>query len=313
MKAILLRARGGPEQLVYEDVRKPSPGTAHALVRVFATGITAAELKWDETYRTCDGADRIPSIPGHELCGVVEELGPGVTDIGVGEEVYALTEFCRDGTAAEFVVVRTADLAPKPHSLDYVQSAAVPLSALTAWQGLFDHGGVQAGQRVLIHGAAGGVGGFAVQLARWRNAHVAATASARDAEFVRGLGADEVIDYQTDRFDERLRDLDLVFDVVGGETLDRSFAVLKPGGILVSIAQPPSAEKARAHGVRALFFIVEPKRNDLIQIAKVIDAGRLKPIVAEVFPLERARQAFERGLAGHNRGKLVLSVSARDV
>lgn len=309
MKAIRLRARGGPEQLVYEEVREPSPGTSHALVRVLATGITPAELSWDETYRTCDGLERIPSVPGHELCGVVERLGPGVVDMRIGEEVYALTEFCRDGTAAEFVVVRASDLAPKPRSLDYVQSAAVPLSGLTAWQGLFHHGGLQKRQRVLIHGAAGGVGTFAVQLARWRNTHVAVTASSEDADFLRELGADDVIDYARDRFDERLRDFDLVLDVVGGETLERSFTVLKRGGILVSIAQPPSAEKAKAHGVRALFFIVEPSRNDLIEIARVIDAGHLKPIVAAVFPIASARQAFERGLAGHNRGKLVLTVT----
>lgn len=308
MKAVRLHARGGPEQLVYEEARKPVPGTGHTLVRVIATGITPAELTWDETYQTCDGAERIPSIPGHELSGVVDQLGSGVTGIQVGDEVYALTEFCRDGTAAEFVVVRTADLAPKPRTLSHTETAAVPLSGLTAWQGLFEHGRLTEGQTVLIHGGAGGVGSFAVQLAHWRNARVVATASAADLEFVKSLGADEVLDYSKDRFEEHVRDIDLVFDLVGGETLDRSFTVLKSGGTLVTIAQPPSVEKAAAHGVRALFFIVEPGKKDLIDLANVIDAGSLKPIVEAVLPLERARETFERG-SGHKRGKLILSVS----
>jgi NADPH:quinone reductase-like Zn-dependent oxidoreductase len=308
MKAVRLHARGGLEQLVYEDARKPVPGTGHALVRVVATGITPTELTWDETYQTCDGAERIPSIPGHELCGVVEQLGSGVSGIQVGDEVYALTEFCRDGTAAEFVVVRTADLAPKPRTLNHTETAAVPLSGLTAWQGLFEHGRLLEGQTVLIHGGAGGVGSFAVQLAHWRKARVVATASAADLEFVKSLGADEVLDYAKDRFDERVQNIDLVFDVVGGETLDRSFSVLKRGGTLVTVAQPPSAEKAAAHGVRALYFIVEPGRKDLIDLANVIDAGYLKPIVEAVLPLQRAREAFERARA-HKRGKLILSVS----
>jgi NADPH:quinone reductase-like Zn-dependent oxidoreductase len=308
MKAVRLHARGGPDQLVYEEARKPVPGPAHALVRVIATGITPTELTWSETYQTCDGADRIPSIPGHELSGVVEQLGSGVTGIQVGDEVYALTEFCRDGTAAEFVVVRTTDLAPKPRTLNHIEAAAVPLSGLTAWQGLFDHGKLEEGQTVLIHGGAGGVGSFAVQLAHWREARVVATASAADLEFVRSLGADEVLDYAKDRFEERVRDIELVFDLVGGETLNRSFSVLKRGGTLVTVAETPSAEKAAAHDVRALYFIVEPGRKDLMDLTSVIDAGHLKPVVEAVLPLDRIREAFERA-TGHKRGKLILSVS----
>src|SRR5919201_6808977 len=189
MKAVRLHRQGGPEQLVYEDAPEPELGAGDALIRVHFTGITPAELTWPDTYRNCDGSERLPAIPGHEASGVVVRVAGGVSEVSIGDEVYALTAFCRDGTAAEYVAVRAADLAPKPRTLDHVHAAAVPLSALTAWQALFDHAGLRGGQRVLIHGAAGGVGTFAVQLARWRGAQVTATASAANLDFVRSLGA----------------------------------------------------------------------------------------------------------------------------
>src|SRR3954453_10449706 len=187
VKAIRLHARGGPEQMVYEDAPLPAPAAGEALLRVCAAGITPTELTWSETYRTPDGHERLPTIPGHDVSGVVEVLGPGVSDVSPGDAVYGLIAFPRDGSAAEYVAVRAADLAPKPRSLDHVHAAAAPLSALTAWQAFFTHAGLSSGQRVLIHGAAGGVGAFAVQLARWRGAHVSATASVRHHEFLRGL------------------------------------------------------------------------------------------------------------------------------
>jgi NADPH:quinone reductase-like Zn-dependent oxidoreductase len=184
----------------------------------------------------------------------------------------------------------------------------VPLSALTAWQALFDHAKLEAGQHVLIHGAAGGVGSYAVQLARWKGAHVVATASARHSAFLQELGVEQVVDYATTRFEDVVKNVDVVFDTVGGDTPERSWRVLKPGGVLVSIVPNPSHERARAQGIRSIFFIVEPSRTQLIQIAELIDAGRVRPIVGEVVPLAKARDAFERGLAGHNRGKFVLRV-----
>jgi NADPH:quinone reductase-like Zn-dependent oxidoreductase len=232
-----------------------------------------------------------------------------VTGVHAGDAVYALTDFWRDGAAAEYVAVRASDLAPKPANLDHAQAAAVPLSALTAWQALFEHAGLAKGQRVLIHGAAGGVGVFAVQLARWRGARVIGTALARNADFLRELGADETIDYTSVRFEEKVRDVDVVLDTVGGETLERSWKVLRPGGVLVTVAGSAPAEKAAAFGVRALFFIVTPSRAQLIELGRIIEAGQLRPVVEAIVPLERAREAFERGLKGHNRGKLVLSVA----
>jgi NADPH:quinone reductase-like Zn-dependent oxidoreductase len=308
MKAVRLYARGGPEQLVYEDAPEPVLGPQDALVRVFATAITRTELTWDQTYQNADGSPRIPTIPGHEVSGVVEQLPPAIPGIAASDAVYALTDFPRDGAAAEYVAVRAADLALKPRSLDHVHSAAVTLSGLTAWQALFTHAGLERGQKVLIHGGAGGVGTFAVQLAHRKGAHVITTSSGSNLEFLRGLGADTTIDYATTRFEDELRDLDVVLDAVGGDVVERSWRVLRKGGVMVSVAKPVPENEAREHGVRGLFFIVEPDRGQLEELAKLIDAGSLKSIVASVFRLERVREAFELGLKGHTRGKIVLRV-----
>src|SRR6266568_4274007 len=309
MKAIRIHARGGPDHLVYEDVPQPHPGSGEVLVRVTATAVIANELRWNETYETKDGIKRVLPIPGRDLSGVVVELGPGVTTLSKGAEVYAMLDYGRDGAEAEYTIALPGELAPKPRTLDYVQAAAVPLSALTAWQALFEHAGLVAGQTVLIHGAAGGVGVFAVQLARWAGAQVIATASARNRDFLRELGASAVIDYTTTRFEEVVHDVDLVFDLVGGDTLQRSWQVIKPGGVLVSVVSPrPSFAEAKAHGVRPVWFIVEPNREQLIQIGDLIDTGQIRPIIETVLPLSQARQAYEQGARGHTRGKIVLRV-----
>jgi NADPH:quinone reductase-like Zn-dependent oxidoreductase len=223
--------------------------------------------------------------------------------------VYGLIDFRRDGADAEYVAVHAAGLAPKPATLTHEQAAAVPLSALTAWQALFDHGDLQSGERELIHGGAGGVGSFAVQLARWRGAHVAATASARDAELVRELGADEVIDYRAERFEDAVDVRDLVFDTVGGETWERSWNVLRPGGRLVSIAVPRPPKREPRDGRRAIWFVVEPNREQLIDIGNLIDGGRLRPIVSAVLPLAEGRAAYGAGHNGRGPGKTVLLVA----
>lgn len=308
MKAVRIHGRGGPAQLVYEDAPMPTLQPDDALVRVYATGITPAELTWDESYQNPDGSPRIPGIPGHEVSGVVEAIGPRATGVSVGETVYGLTDFPRDGAAAEYVAVRASNLAPKPQRIDHVQTAAVPLSGLTAWQALFDHGGLAAGQRVLIHGGAGGVGTFAVQLARWRGAHIIATASSSNADFLRKLGADEVIDYRAVRFEEAARDIDVVLDPIGGETQERSWRVLKRGGILVALSAPIQADVPAKYGARGVFFIVTPNQDELSEIARLIDAETVRPVVADVLSLARAREAFERGVQGHTRGKIVLQV-----
>lgn len=310
MKAIRIHARGGPDHLVYEDVPQPHPGSGEVLVRVTATAVIANELRWNETYETKDGSKRVLPIPGRDLSGVVVELGPGVTTLSEGAEVYAMLNYGRDGAEADYTIARPFELAPKPRTLDHVQAAAVPLSALTAWQGLFEQAGLVAGQSVLIHGGVGGVGVFAVQLAHWAGAQVIATASARNRGLLRELGANEIIDYTTTRFEDVIHDVDLVFDTVGGDTLQRSWQVIKPGGALVSIVSPPPpADVTQGHDVRFVWFVVEPNRDELVHIGALIDAGQIRPIIDTVFPLAEARQAYEQAAKGHTRGKIVLRVA----
>ena len=312
MKAIRMHTQGGPELLAYEDAPKPALQPGDALVRVIATSITKTELTWDETYRDCDGRPRIPTIPGHEFAGIVDALAPEAAGVRVGDAVYGLSSFCRNGSAAEFIAIRAADLAPKPHSLNFEQAAVVPLAGLTAWQALFDHAQIEKGERVLIHGAAGGVGTYAVQLANWKGAEVIATASAKDHKFLGELGASKVIDYTHERFEEKVQDVDVVLDAIGGETEQRSWSALRRGGILIGIVGPVAAEKAASLGVRGAFFIVEPNRTQLIEMGHLIDKGILRVVVRTVLPLARAREAFEQGLAGHGRGKIVLQVAAAE-
>jgi NADPH:quinone reductase-like Zn-dependent oxidoreductase len=247
------------------------------------------------------------------VSGVVAAVGEDAAGLAVGDAVYGLTDFWRDGAAAEFQLVRSRELAPKPASLDHVHAAAIPLSALTAWQALHDHGHLSEGQRVLVHGGAGGVGNFAVQLARIAGAEVITTAAAADRGFLRAIGADEVLDYRAEPFDERVREIDLVLDTVGGSVLERSFAVTRRGGTIVSLVEQPDSRLAAEHEVRTAFFVVEPNRDQLTALAQLADQGRLRAEVMDVFELASARDAFETGLRDHVRGKLVLRVVRDEV
>jgi len=281
------------------------PGAGEVLVRVHGAAGTPTELLWLSTWATPTGERRpFPIILGHEFSGEVATVGDGVADVAVGSHGYGLNDWFRDGVLAEYCVAREAEVAPKARSIDHLGAAVTPISALTAWQGLIERTHVAAGERVLVHGAAGAVGVFVVQLARWRGAIVIGTASAHNATFVRGLGAEEVIDYRAVRFEEIAREIDVVFDTVGGDTLDRSWGVLKPGGRLVTIAA--SVEGTSDPREREAFFIVRPDREQLNEIARLIDTGQLRPVVDRVFPLSLARQAFEHKAA---RGKAVLNVA----
>jgi NADPH:quinone reductase-like Zn-dependent oxidoreductase len=292
MRVVRLRAPGGPEQLAVEHADRPRPGPLEALVRVHAAAITRDELTWP--------VDRLPAIPCYELSGVVEQVGPGVAGVAAGEEVFALTPFDRDGVAADYTALPAELLVARPRALGHAESAAIPLPALAAWQGLFDHGRLGADERVLIHGAAGGVGAFAVQLARARGAHVTGTASAANLGPVRALGAHQAIDAAT-RFEDTVVPVDVVFDTAGGDRLRRSPALLRAGGRLVSVAeQPPDAGE---------YFTVEPNRDQLTALAKLADAGKLRPPPVEVFPLTSAREAFTRSLQPNRRGKVVLAAA----
>jgi NADPH:quinone reductase-like Zn-dependent oxidoreductase len=307
MKAILLRQVGGAESLRYEETPKPSPKEDQVLIKVHATAVTPTELAWYPTFHTPDGAARpFPIILGHEFSGVVEAIGPASKGIQTGDAVYGFNDWFMNGAQAEYCLTVPTSIAPKPAALDHTQAAAVPISALTAWQALIDRAQVSEGQRVLIHGAAGGVGSFAVQLARHKRAHVIATASAGNNGFVAALGADQVIDYRTTPFERVVRDVDVVVDTVGGDTRDRSWGVLRKGGKLVTIAA--DAEGRNDQRVRDAFFIVEPNRAQLMEIARLIGAGVMRPVVGAVFSMENFRHAYDQKPV---RGKNVLRVSER--
>ena len=308
MRAVRAHARGGAEQLRLEDAPKPEPRAGEALIRVHAAGITPTELEWSETWVDRQGHDRTPTIPSHEVSGVVEELGHGVTHVVAGEEVFGLVPFDHDGAAADYVAVRARDLAPKPVTLDHSRTAALPLSALTAWQALSEQAHVHPGNHVLVHGGAGGVGAFAVQIAKALGARVTATASAGDIEYVRSLGADVVIDYKATPFEEVVSDVDVVLDPIGGRTAEASLGVLNDGGSLISLAGPPAVTLPEGRDLSARFFIVEPERSQLIELARFVDDGRLRVEVADVFPLEDAAAAYEYGRTGRRRGKVVVQV-----
>lgn len=280
----------------------PSPMAGEALVRVHAAAITRNELDWP--------VDRLPATPSYELSGVVVGLTPDADTELVGDEVYALTGFDRDGVAADYASVPASLLARKPRTLDYVAAAALPLAGLSAWQGLFDHGRLEAGQRVLVHGAAGGVGHLAVQLAHHRGVHVIATASTANAEWVRQLGADQVIDDTVTPFDDAVNELDLVFDTVGGDRLQRSVAVVRLGGRLVSIAEAPPQVAATRRGITAVYFVVQPNQEQLVALAALVDAGNVRPAIDKVFSLTDAKAAFERSTTPGRHGKIVLSLTS---
>lgn len=309
MKAVRIHSYGGADVLSYEDAPRPVPAADEVLIRVHAAGVNPLDWKVRAGYLQGMLNYAFPVIIGTDVSGVVEEAGADVTGFQAGDAVYGYVDVTRAGAYAEYVAVPATMVVRMPQSLDHVQAAAVPLGALTAWQSLFDTAELDAGQTVLIHGAAGGVGTFAIQLAKLRGARVVGTASGHNLDFLRQLGADEAIDYTTTRFEEAVRDVDLVLDAVGGETTQRSWGVLKRGGMLISLPGQSSPEIAAAHGVRQPAFYTRASAQDLTEIAGLIDAGQLKPIVGRVFPLQEARHAHELSESGHARGKIVLRVA----
>jgi NADPH:quinone reductase-like Zn-dependent oxidoreductase len=308
MKAIQLHNYGGPEVLKYEDTPRPQPGEGEVLIRVHAATVNPIDWRVREGYMKDFWPHKFPLILGWDLSGVVEELGRGASRFKIGDEVYSVPDPTRNGAYADYIVIRESELALKPNSLHHIRAAAVPLAALTAWQSLVDTAQLQRDQRVLIHGGGGGVGHFAVQLAKWKGTYVIATASTKNQELLRELGADETIDYTRQRFEDVARNIDIVLDPIGGDTQERSWQVLKKGGILLSVVQPPSADKAKALGIQATFVASHPNGAELAKIADLIDSGNLKPIVNRILPLSEARRAHELSQTGHIHGKIVLRV-----
>jgi NADPH:quinone reductase-like Zn-dependent oxidoreductase len=303
MQAIQIDSFGDPSVLKLKEVETAQPGRGEVLVRVHAAGVNPVDYKIRQGHYPRIQADQLPLILGRDVCGVVERSEHDAHP--VGEEVFALLDW-RLGGYAEYAAIAAAACVPKPRSLSHCEAGAVPLAALTAWQGLFDHGGLRAGQQVLIHAGAGGVGHFAVQFARVRGARVAATAAGGDLDFVRELGATLAIDYRAERFEDRVRDVDLVLDLVGGETRERSFAVLKRGGTLVSTLGQPDAQRAAEQGIKAVGYLAEPNAAQLREIGRLLDAGEVRVQVSQRFPLAGAADAHRCLEEQHPRGKVVL-------
>ncbi|BCL74870.1 oxidoreductase [Jeongeupia sp. HS-3] len=309
MKAIRIHRYGGPEVLQLDDVPTPVPAGDEILVRVKAAGVNPVDWKIREGWLAGMLQHTLPLTMGWDVAGVVEAVGAAVTAFKPGDAVYARPDIARDGSYAEYMVMKASDAALKPEIVSFDEAAGVPLAALTAWKALFDEAGLQAGQRVLIHAGAGGVGGFAIQLAKHAGAHVIATASTDNLALLRLLGADDVVDYTRENFIVRAPDVDVVFDTIGGETQDRSWACLKPGGVMVSIVAEPDQDTAKQHRARGVLAWVVPNGPRLAELAALIDAGIITVVIDDVYPLESAREAHEHSQTGHARGKIVLHVA----
>lgn len=311
MRVMRLTDPAGPSALVEEEIPRPDTGVDEVLIRVCAAGVTPTELIWYPTTHKKSGEVRANAVPGHEFSGVVASAGKHVTGFDVGDEVYGMNDWFSSGAMAEYCLAQASGIARKPPRLKHIEAAAVPIGALTAWQGLFNRAGLQAGERVLVHGGAGAVGIFAVQLARFRGATVIATASLRNLEFVAQLGAHQVVDYQTGRFEDGLQPVDVVFDTVGGETLNRSWNVLKPRGRMVTIAS--GNETSGDERVKHAFFIVEPNSLQLAEIGDVIQQGHVQAVVDTVVPFERASDTFTGKVKERRgRGKMVVAVAPQE-
>ncbi|MFT7581465.1 MAG: NADPH:quinone reductase-like Zn-dependent oxidoreductase [Myxococcota bacterium] len=308
MKAIRVHTYGDVDTLRYEDAPMPEPGPAEVRVRVHAAAVNPVDWKIRAGYLQAMIPFEMPLTLGWDMSGVVEKLGADVTGLAVGDAVYSRPDIARDGSYAEYMVVKASEVARKPETLSHNEAAAVPLAALTAWQALFDHAQLQKGERVLVHAGAGGVGSFAIQFAKWAGAHVIGTASAANEALVRDLGADEFVDYRSQQFEEVLAKVDVVLDSIGGDTQTRSFELLNSGGRLFSLVGPPDEAALAAVGATGGWFMVQPSREALGQIAKLIDAGTVKVLIDSVFPLSEARAAHTRSETGRAKGKIVLEV-----
>ena len=321
MKAVRIHKYGGPRVLTYEDAPRPEPKEDELLIRVNAASVNPAD--WQiRSGRRFKLKKPFSLILGFDVSGIVEEVGSSVSDFQVGDSVYGWVDVRKGGAYAEYTAGPATDFAHKPCSLDHIQVAALPVVALTAWQALFDAGQLSAGQKVLIHAAAGGVGHIAVQLAKWKGAYVIGTASGRNENFLCKIGVDEFINYRTTRFETIVQDVDVVLESVNrditvehvhGETLKRSLGVVKKSGVLVSICDTSVSKTAVAYGVRGKYILAQPNAAQLTEIAMLADAGYVKPAIETVLPLKEVRKAHKLSQTGHTRGKIVLQVIKSDI
>jgi NADPH:quinone reductase-like Zn-dependent oxidoreductase len=309
MKAVRIHQYGDRNVLKFEDSPIPGINSDDVLVRTVAASVNPVDWKIREGYLKEMIHYSMPLTLGWDVSGIITELGDNVTDFKVGDCVYSRPDISRDGTYAEYVAIRASEIALKPTSITHSEAASLPLAGITAWEVLITAAQISEGQKVLIHAGSGGVGSLAIQLAKSRGAYVIATTSAKNSELVASLGADEVIDYTTQDFTEVVKDIDVVFDTLGGDIQTASWSVLKPGGILVSIVSPPSEEKAKELGVKSAFVFIQPSAYILEQLAQLVDQGKIRPIIGAEFTLEDINKAHELSESGRAVGKIVLSVS----
>jgi len=309
MKAIVVHEYGGPEVLKYEDAPRPEPKEDQILVRVIAAGVNPV----DDASRSPRAAKffgiTLPFIPGYDIAGVVEKTGAKITKFKAGDPVYAYLDLKDGGGYAEYAVATEVEAAAKPKSISFTEAAGVPVVALTAWQALIDKAKLSAGQTVLIHGGSGGVGSFAIQIAKARGAKVIATASTANQNLLKQLGADVAVDYTKQKFEDVAKDVDVVLDSVGKDTLARSYGVVKKGGVIVTLVARIDQAELDKHGIRGTSLAVEPDSNELTEIGKLIEEKKIKVIVSKTFPLADAVKAQEQIATGHTRGKIVLKVA----
>jgi NADPH:quinone reductase-like Zn-dependent oxidoreductase len=309
MKAIVAHEYGGPEVLKLEDVPVPTPQENEILVKVFAAGVNSFDgaLRSGAFAKKPNGT-QLPWHPGYDIAGVVEKVGGKVTKFKAGDPVFAFITILKGGGYAEYAIAKEKDAAPKPATISFVEAAGVPSVALTAWQAIVDKANLQSGQTVLIHGASGGVGMFAIPIAKIRGAKVFATASTANQDFLKELGADVAIDYKTQKFEDIAKDVDVVIDGVGGETLARSYPIVKKGGIVVSLTDRVDQAQLNKYGIRGASLVVQNNGDELAQIGKLIDEKKINVVVSETFPLADASKAEAKADTGHARGKIVLKV-----
>jgi len=306
MKAARIHAYGDPDVIRVEDAPLPAIGPDDVLVRTVAASVNPVDWKIRRGYLAQMLAHPLPLTLGWDVSGIVEQVGANVTAFKPGDAVYSRPDIRRNGTYAEYVAIRAAELAPKPATISHVEAASLPLVSITAWEALITTAGLTAGQRVLIHAGAGGVGSIAIQLAKAKGAHVTATASPAKTALLRSLGADEVVDYRDPAAFAAARDLDIVFDTIGGATQDASWSMLKPGGFLASITQPPAPDRAATEGKRAGFVFIDPNAPILRDIAALVDAGKIRPLIGGEYRLDHAAQAHQASETGRTTGKIVL-------
>lgn len=309
MKAIRAHEFGDPDILQLDEIPIPQPAKDELLIKVHASSVNPVDWKiLKGTYQSKFPVN-LPLTPGWDVSGVVEKTGDDVANFKPGDEVYSRPDPTKNGAFAEYIVIKANIAGLKPKSIDHVHAAAIPLAGLTAWQGLFEHGNLQAGQKVLIHAASGGVGTFAVQFAKWKGAYVIGTASDKNLDFVKQLGADEMIDYKKERFEEKVNDIDLVFDTIGGDTQKRSLGVLKYGGRLITTLKPEFEKEAAEKNIHLQGYTAQSYPDDLREIAWLIDQHIVKPVISKILPLEKAAEAEKLNEEGHTRGKIVLNVT----